>query len=220
MLAKARLSARSAARFRSTTDLWIDHAEIVADDLDWLRPIEKLTLWNVIVPQDVLRQMPALWSLDWRGGTKESVDEIRECRNLRYLSLNQINNLHDIGAVVGLEALEYLSLYGLRNILALPSFAGLKALVRLELGQLKGIQTIAPALDALRIEELLLSKMVTVTPDDVASINRHPHLKTFSWFLEDVPVRVFEPVLSQISLPAARTMHAHEWFAEREAGRR
>ena len=50
------------------------------------------------------------------------------------------------------------------------------------------------------------------TSPDVARIVMHLTLAQFDWFAEDVPIRVWKPVMNAVKLPQARTMHPEEWF--------
>lgn len=78
---------------------WIDHAEIVLDDLSWLVPAERLTLWNVVVPGGLLAQLSMLWWLDLRGGSAADLECARGCERLRYLQVNQVRGMCDLDLV-------------------------------------------------------------------------------------------------------------------------
>ncbi len=207
--------ARDVARGRGTAEVWIDHAVIEPDDLDWLAPVQRLTLWAVDVPEDFLGTLPNLDWLDVRGGSGASADFVIGCDRLRYLQVNQVRGLSDVSAVGDLVTLELLSLYGLPKVSALPSLASLRALARLELGSLKGLGSIAPALDAPALKELYLIRAVSMDADDPLRIRDASQIKAFAWFAEDVPDRVWEPVVRTVDKPAARAINPSEWFAER-----
>lgn len=206
--------AKFAARAQGAGGVFIDHATIVDDDMEWLAEVERLTLWNVKVPEKFLSKLPRLWWIDWRGGGKgQSVEQLQDCPRLRYVSLNQIRGLDNLSFVCRLPAVEMLQIYGLSAVQRLPSFAGLPSLRRLELGQMKRLEAICPALDAPALEELLLVRAVNVTFEDVAAVQSHPKLRSFDWFAEDVPDRVWVPVRQAITLPRARPVHPEEWFS-------
>jgi hypothetical protein len=208
--------ARDLARGRGTAEVWIDHAVIEPSDFDWLAAVHRLTLWAVDLPEGFLAELPNLDWLDVRGGSGASADFVKGCHRLRYLQINQVRGLSDASAVGSLVNLELLSLYGLPRVTVLPSLAGLRALARLELGSLKGLASIAPALDAPALEELLLIRAVSLSADDPRRIRDARQVKAFSWFAEDVPNRIWEPVVRLVGKPAPPALNAAEWFAKRE----
>lgn len=211
--ASGKKPARDVAQDRGDGVFWLDHAKIVEADAAWLADAQRLTLWNVHVPPGFLARLPRLWWLDIRGGTASNLEVSRGCTGLRYLSVNQIRGLANLELLTTHVRLELLALYGLARVKAIPSLRGLKKLARIELGQMKGLRELAPALEAPRLRELLLKKVVSPTERDVDLINRHPSLKAFSWYAVDVPARISQPVVDRITLPQARSMHPEEWFA-------
>jgi hypothetical protein len=207
-------NAQTAARFMDAGGVFIEHCTIVDGDYEWLADVERLTIWNVKVPDGFLARLRRLWWVDWRGGGKgQNVEQLAACQGLRYVSLNQIRGLNDLGFLKKMASLEMLSIYGLSAVQGLPSFRSLSLLRRLEIGQMKLLTSIHPALEAPRLDELLLIKKLNITPDDVRAISSHPALRFFQWFAEDVPDRVWVPVRDAISLPPARLMHPEEWFS-------
>jgi hypothetical protein len=191
---------------------WIDHAAISEEDISWLKHATELTLWNVTMPPGFLGQLPNLTWLDIRGGSAKKLD-LKETRSLEYLAVNQVRGLTDLSDVPSLERLRYLNLYGQAKLPSLPSFAKMNALKRVEVGQMKILDSLAPILEAPSLKELLLLRSITVNPSDVRLIQDHPTLEQFNWTAEDVPVKVWEPVLKAVKLPKARSMHPEEWFA-------
>jgi hypothetical protein len=171
--------ARDVARGRGTAEVWIDHAVIELSDLDWLAPVRRLTLWAVELPEGFLGTLPNLDWLDVRGGSGASADFVIGCDRLRYLQINQVRGLSDAPAVGDLVTLELLSLYGLPQVTVLPSLARLRALARLELGSLKGLASIAPALDAPALAELCLIRSVSMDADDPRRIRDATQIKEF-----------------------------------------
>lgn len=211
-----KLRARDVAQGRGTDEVWIDHAVIQSSDHDWLAPVRRLTLWAVDLPEGFLGTLPNLDWLDVRGGSGASTDFVSGRARLRYLQVNQIRGLSDVSAVGDLGTLELLSLYGLPQVNVLPSLARLRALARLELGSLKGLVSIAPALDAPSLTELCLIRSVSMDADDPRRIRDAPQIKAFDWFAEDVPTRVWEPVVRLVDKPAAPAVSPSDWFANRE----
>lgn len=208
--------ARDVARGRGTDEVWIDHAVIEPSDHDWLASVRRLTLWAVDLPDGLLGTLPNLDWLDVRGGSGASADFVIGCDRLRYLEVNQVRGLSDISAIGDLVTLEFLSLYGLPKVKVLPNLARLGALARLELGSLKGLESIAPALDAPALAELCLIRSVSMDADDPLRIRDATQIKAFDWFAEDVPDRVWEPVVRLIDKPAAPAVYPSDWFANRE----
>lgn len=200
---------------QGTGRIWIDHAVIESADLDWLAPVTQLTLWAVDFPEGLLASLPKLEMLDVRGGSGTSADFVVGCDRLRYLSINQVRGLGDVSALADTTSLELLSLYGLPQLATLPSLAALRVLGRVELGSLRGLESIAPVLDAPALEELYLSKSVSMADDDPARIRDANQIKRFDWFAEDVPDRVWEPVVRVVDKPAARAVRPAEWLAAR-----
>jgi hypothetical protein len=208
------LKAKAAARFRKDGGVFIDHTTIVEDDFEWLAEIERLTLWNVKVPSDFLSRCNRLWWVDWRGGGKgQHIEQLTACHGLRYVSLNQIRGIDDLGFLARIVSLELLSIYGMSAVQCLPSFGDLVSLRRLEIGQMKRLTCVRPALDAPNLEELYFIKKLNVTSEDVHAIKSHPALRAFEWNHEDVPDRVWEPVREAIELPPTRSMHPEDWFS-------
>lgn len=212
--------ARDRARGRGTDTVRIDHAVIEPSDLDWLVPVRRLTLWAVDVPEGLLASLPHLEWLDLRGGSRTSADVVADCDRVRYLQLNQVAGLCDLSAVGDLATLELLSLYGLPRVTTMPDLSGLTSLARLELGSMKGLDGIAPALDAPALRELLLVRAVSLAADDPRRIRDATGLTAFSWFAEDVPNRVWQPVVQLVGKPDVETLDAAAWFEARDARRR
>ena len=215
-MAANRKPAREVARHRSTTDVWIDHAFVTNDDSDWLQGVERLTLWNVALPPGFLARLSHLWSLDLRGGSGTDLSVAEGCEGLRFLCVNQVRGMHDLSMLRHFSALQLLMLYGLPKVEAIPSLACLTRLERAEIGQMRGLKTLAGLLQAPRLAELLLLRNVNVMPSDVDQICEHPSLQAFRWHAEDVPARIWEPVVHRIQLPKVAIQDAHEWIKQRK----
>lgn len=210
-------NARDDATWRTPDNVWLDHATLKPSDAEWLAPAKTLTLWAVKVPDGLLASLPHLEFLDVRGGSGTTVDFAAGCTRLRYLQVNQVRGVTDLTVIPTLTSLELLSLYGLPKVADLPSFAPLTRLNRVELGSLKGLQGLGGLHDAPALEELLFSKVVEVTQADAQTLAKHPTLEQFSWFAVDAPLRLSKPFTETLGKPNARFMHAHEWFALRDA---
>lgn len=192
---------------------WIDHAEIVEDDLEWLRAAMRLTLWNVKVPPGFLARLRELWWLDLRGGSAADLEIVQGATSLQYLQVNQVRGLVDLSAMTDLSNLRLLSLYGLLRVQRLPSCAPLTHLQRAEIGQMRGLDSLAGLLDAPGLRELHLSKRVTVTDQDIARIKQHPSMQQFGWWGEDVPMAQWQRVVDGVGLPPVQIMQPDAWFA-------
>ena len=204
--------AKAAAKWRSDTDVWLDHASLRQTDADWLAPVKALTLWAVKVPDGLLASLPNLVYLDVRGGSGTSLTALQGCQRLRYLQVNQVRGVTDLTVIPTLTSLELLSLYGLPRVTALPSLASLHQLLRVQVGSMKGLAGLTGLHDAPALDELLLSRAVAVAHDDAERLRRHPTLRLFHWNGEDVPVRVWSPFCDAVGKPKARPMHAVEWL--------
>jgi hypothetical protein len=216
-MTKRRQPARDVARHRSETDIWLDHARVVEGDLAWLQPVEKLTLWNVLLPSGFLPRLDHLRWLDLRGGTGQDLDHVAECSRLEFLSVNQVRGLQELRALAELSNLKLLSLYGLPKVISLPSLAGLTHLLRVELGSLKGLVSLRGILDAPSLRELLFIRAMGPGALDSDAIAAHPSLERFSWFGEDVPVKTWSPLVASVGLPPVKALRPSEWFASYSA---
>jgi len=205
--------AQESERKSGESFVWIDHTTLAEDDLEWLSDVQRLTLWNVKLPPNFLRRLSKLWWLDWRGGgISQGIEQIGDCDGLRYLSLNQIRGLTDLSFLFGKTSLELINLYGLTRLERLPSMASLTGLRRAQVGQMKSMNSIGPVLETPNLEELQLAKFVRVSAGDVIAMQSHPKLKTFGWFAEDIPIKMWLPVCEAVALPETKPMHPEEWF--------
>ncbi len=215
-MATKRRPASEVAQWRSPVDVWLDHASISFDDISSYETVEKLTLWNVTYPVDLFSRMPQLWWLDVRGGTTKSFHSLATAQNLRYLCINQIRGLEDLSDIPSLTRLELLDLYGLSKVKELPDLLGLSHLRRVQIGQMKGLQSLKPVWEAHQLEEIQLFKDVPAENQDIGAINRMPNLKAFSWEAIDVPAKRFMPFREGVTVPRAKSLHAAEWFGEKD----
>ena len=209
-----RVSAKSAAAWRSENEVWLDHVTLKASDTEWLSPVRRLTLWAVKVPGDFFSSLPHLEWLDIRGGSGLSIDNVRGCQALTYLQVNQVRGLRDLSALGSLTTLRLLSLYGLPQVRGLPSLGALTELTRLQIGSMKGISGLGPVLDAPCLKDLLLIKAVALAQEDADAIAAHPTLRAFTWHGEDIPVKTWAPVVERVGRASVRNMHPSEWFDE------
>jgi hypothetical protein len=211
-MAKKRSHTIEACKRRNNRVLRLDHVELIDEDVEWLASTERLTLWNVKVPQGLLARIEKLWWLDIRGGSAIDLAVVQGADRLQYLAVNQVRGMCDLAVVSELVALRYLFLYGLPKLAELPSCSRLINLEHAKIGQLRGLVSLHGLLQAPNLRELELVRKINVSEHDVNEIISHPAIKAFGWFAEDVPDRVWVPVLEKIGLPPVRHMHPEEWF--------
>jgi hypothetical protein len=205
--------ARTVAQRRSHGGYWLDHAEIIEADFEWLASAERLTLWNVRIPMGFLARLPKLWWLDVRGGSAKDLEVARGVERVRYLAVNQVRGLHDLSVVSELLALRYVLLFGLPQVTRLPSFVAHTRLARASLGQMRGLTSISEILEAPRLRELQLIGKINVSAKDVERIANHQMIKRFGWVAEGVPGKVWVPIVEKIGLPEPEPCHPEEWFS-------
>ena len=204
--------AKEVAKPRIANGLWLDHAIVSDEDIAWLNRVERLTLWNVKLPEGFLAKLPRLWWLDIRGGSARDLLPIEGASSLKSLAVNQVRGLANLSALTSFTKLRSLSLYGLAKVTQLPSLGALMNLERAEIGQMKSLNAITPVLDAPHLKELLLIRKLNVSQADADAISKHSRLERFDWFAEDVPNKVWVPVVESVKLPKTRAMHPEEWF--------
>jgi hypothetical protein len=145
-------------------------------------------------------------------------DVVVGTNKLEYLAVNQVRGMRDLSVIRQLRRLRLIKLYGLPQVSALPSFKKLTELKRAELGLMPGLKSLKPLLEAPNLRELLFSKKMNVRPADVQRIIDHFSIKRFAWFAEDVPDKVWEPIVKKIGLPEAEPLHPEEWFWRKTGG--
>jgi hypothetical protein len=118
----------------------------------------------------------------------------------------------DLSLIAEFETLRYLDLYGLPKVVELPSCARLLKLEHARIGQLRGLASLHSLLQAPNLRELELVRKINVSENDVNEIINHSAIEAFGWFAEDVPDKVWVPVLKKIALPKVCHMHPEEWF--------
>lgn len=199
-------------RRRDNRVLWLDHVELIDDDLEWLANTERLTLWNVKVPAGLLAKLERLWWLDLRGGSAIDLSVANGAGNLQYLAVNQVRGMCDLSLVSDMAKLRYLSLYGLPKVTELPSCKQLANLEHASLGQMRGLLSLHGLLQAPKLRELELVRKINISEIDVHEIISHSAIERFSWFAEDVPNKVWVPVVEKIALPSVLNEHPEKWF--------
>jgi hypothetical protein len=185
--------ARAQARWRSEDDVWLDHAVLSHEDIEWLSGARRATLWAVKTPPGMLALLPNLEFLDYRGGSGTGAEFVVGCRGLRTLIINQVRGLRDLSQVSTLDSLKCLELFGLPQVESLPSLASLLVLMEVRLGSMKGLQDLSPLFDAPALESLTFLKSVSATLADARGIRDSPTIKKFEWLAEDVPAKVWVP---------------------------
>jgi hypothetical protein len=211
-MVKKRSAAIEACKRRSNRVRWLDHVELVNEDIEWLSRTERLTLWNVKVPAGLLARIDTLWWLDIRGGSGVDLAAAHGASKLKYLAVNQVRGMCDLSIMSEMVTLRYLDLYGLPKLTELPSCAQLVNLEHARIGQLRGLASLHGLLQAPKLRELEFVRKITLSEDDVNGIVNHPAIGAFSWFAEDVPVKIWAPVIEKIALPAIPVRSAKEWF--------
>jgi hypothetical protein len=211
-MAKKRPATIEACKRRNNRVLRLNHVELIDEDIEWLSKTERLTLWNVKVPAGLLARIETLWWLDIRGGSATDLAVANGANKLQYLAVNQVRGMCDLSLVAELVALRYLDLYGLPKVAELPSCARLVNLEHTRIGQLRGLVSLHGLLQAPNLRELELVRKINVSENDLNEIISHPAIEAFGWFAEDVPDKVWVPVLEKSALPAVRHMHPEEWF--------
>lgn len=208
-------TAKASPKWKDAGTVWLDHATLREADAAWLKPVSWLTLWAVKVPLGLLASLPNLRYLDIRGGSGSDLATVEGCTDLRYLQINQVRGMTDLGVLPRLTSLRLLSLYGLPKVVAIPSLATLRDLERLEVGSTKGLTGLTGAHDAPALRELLLIRSLGVAADDAERLANNDTLLQFDWFSEDVPVRVWQPFVAAVGKPPARSVYAEEWLRQR-----
>src|SRR5260370_25252712 len=206
-----------AAKRAPQRELFIDHAEIIEEDYEWMKAVQFLILWNVKLPTGFLAKLPYLWSLDLRGGSATNLAVVEGATKLQCLIVNQVRGLSDLSVLKELCSLRCLMLYGLLRVTILPSLASLKKLERADLGQMRGLKSLQGLLKAPRLRELFLHKKINLNDLDVRVIANHPTLERFDWYPEDVPNKVWEPIMQKIHLHKAECIWPEDWF-RRQSG--
>ena len=195
-------AARDVARWRSETNVWLDHTKLVDRDLDWLERVDSVTAWAVETPDRFWSRLPGLVRLDIRGGSGSSIDIIDGCEGLQWLAVNQVRGVTDLGALQRLTALRFLLLFGLPRVEAFPSLAPLIELQYVEIGSMAGLRGLAGLLDAPNIEELTLSRRIGLSAEDPESVALHPTIRAFAWNGDGaVPDKTWVPVVDRIGKP-------------------
>ncbi len=202
--------AADAGRWRSDTDVWLDHVTLTDADLGWLGAATSVTAWAVRTPVDFWARLPLLERLDVRGGTASTVDFVRNCMTLRWLQINQVRGVEDLDALVTLDCLEFLSLYGLPRVAEIPSLSRLARLRFAQVGSMKGLLGVGGLLDAPHLEQLTLIRAVGLDPGDGERIAAHPSIGAFDWFSEDVPLKTWVPVVERVAKPKP-TVNVQTW---------
>jgi hypothetical protein len=211
-MAKKRPATIEACKRQNNRVLRLNHVELIDEDIEWLSKTERLTLWNVKVTVGLLARIETLWWLDVRGGSATDLAVASGAKNLQYLAVSQVRGMCDLSLVSEMAGLRYLNLHGLARVTELPSCAALVNLEHARLGQLRGLVSLRGLLETPNLRELELVRKVNVRENDVNEIINHPTIEAFGWFAEDVPDKVWVPVVEKIALPAVRLMHPEEWF--------
>lgn len=211
-MAKRHSSAKEVAKRTVENGYWIDHARIEETDFDWLNRAGRLTLWNVRIPDGFLARLENLWWLDIRGGSATDLEAFRGLAGLKYLAVSHVRGLSNLTILPEMLELQFFSLYALPKITILPSLKALSKLERVEIGLMKGLESLGGLLHAPALKDIVLVKRVNVTEQDIQNIKSHKTIKSFTWYTEDVPVKMFEQVVERINLPESHIRSPESWF--------
>ena len=211
-MAKKRPPTIEACKRRSNRVLRLNHVELFDEDIEWLSATEHLTLWNVKLPAGLLARIEKLWWLDIRGGSATDLAVVDGTDKLQYFAVNQVRGMCDLSLVSEMTSLRYLDLYGLPKVAELPSCKQLVNLEYVRVGQMRGLVSLHRVLQAPKLRELDLVRKMNIGETDVNEIISHPTIEAFGWFAEDVPQKVWEPVIEKIKLSSVRYVHPGEWF--------
>src|SRR5262249_7923137 len=150
--------------------------------------------------------------LDIRGGSASDLAVAKGADKLQYFAVNQVGGMCNLSLVSELVSLRYLDLYGLAKVTELPPCATLVHLEHARIGQMRDLVSLHGLLQAPHLRELELVKTINVSQTDVNEIVAHPAIEAFGWFAEDVPDKVWVPVVEKVGLPPVRRMRPEEWF--------
>lgn len=193
---------------------WISHYRLGRDDLDRLREVSHLTMWNVRVPEGFLADLAHLRWLDLRCGSSADLGCLAGCAGLRGLVVNKVRGLMDARVIESLTALELLMLYGLARLETFPDLSKLPRLRRLELGQLRSLHdwAVLPKLPAL--EELVFYNKLDPDVAVMRELAEHPRLRLFGWWAPDEPSAKWRAVKEAMERPRPQPARPEQWFAE------
>ena len=211
-MAKQRPPIIEACKRQNNRVLRLDHVELIREDVEWIAATERLTLWNVKIPAGLLAQIERLWWLDLRGGSAVDLSVANGAENLQYLAVNQVRGMCDLSLVSDMKKLRYLDLYGLPKVTELPSCLRLANLEHARLGQMRGLTSLNGLLQAPKLRELELVRKINVSETDINAIISHSAIERFGWFAEDVPNKVWVPVVEKIALPPVNHDYPEKWF--------
>lgn len=178
-MAKKKVPANSAAKPLRGSGVAIDHACIVEEDLPWLLPIKRLSLWDVDVPHGFLAKLPNLWWLDIRGGSAKDIMVADGADKLECLIVNQIRGLEDLSLLTSFRQLRFLSVYGLPKLVSFPDLSPLTQLEHADIGQLKGLRSLIGILSAPNLKELYMVRRVNISEEDLDCMSAHQSLEKF-----------------------------------------
>lgn len=199
---------------RADGSVWISHRRLGRADLDRLRDVSHLTMWNVPISEGFLAELAHLRWLDLRGGSAPDLGCLVGSAGLRGLVINQVRGLRDARVIESLTSLELLSLYGLARLETLPDLSRLPRLRRLELGQLRSLDdwAVLPKLNAL--EELVLHNKLDPDLGVMRELAMHPRLRAFGWWAPDEPITKVRAVTEAVGRPSPKPSRPEQWFAE------
>jgi hypothetical protein len=194
------------ARFGSLRKLYLERHKKGISVLAELGTLEDLTIRNITLKSlDMLRELPALWSLNIKLGGTKNLAALEGLTNIKYLELWKIAGLTAIGVISTLTGLQFLFLQELRQIRALPSLAALCRLRKVHLETMNSLKDIQSLLDAPNLEDITHIANTTIPVEDYASILKKATLKRIHvGFCADQKNARFAKLVQERGLPTLR----------------
>jgi hypothetical protein len=166
------------ARFKSLRKLYLERHQKGISVLAELKSLQDLTLRSITLESlDLLRTLPALWSLDIKLGGTKNLCALESLANLKYLELWKITGLTDINVVSTLTGLQFLFLQELKSINSLPSLTALSRLRKILLDTMNGLRSIQSLVEAPALEYIGHIANKTIPVEDYVPILKKPTLK-------------------------------------------
>lgn len=178
---KKRLSLRVLERFPDLRVLYLERHTKDIEVVSSLTRLEDLTLRSITLPDlSLLLPLKRLWSLDLKLGGTTNLGLVAEIGSLKYLELWMIRGFDDLSPVSGLTNLRFLFLQALRRVTALPDLSQCTRLRRIHIQTLKGLNDLTPLTEAPALEQLVLTDMRHLRPEDLEPLKGHQTLRSIT----------------------------------------
>jgi hypothetical protein len=169
------------SHFTALEELYLEGHRKNIDVLSRLRSLRDVTLRSISTPDlSYLKPLDLLESLDIKLGGIKDFSAISGMENLKYLELWRISGLADLSFISSLYGLQNLFLEALTQVKGLPPLEQLVKLRRVYLLSLKGLNDIRSLEHAPALEEVALSFLESLLPQDFVPLLRNPSLKRLS----------------------------------------